>query len=119
MDNKRILLIDDDAELCGELAEILQDEGYVVQNTSDSVEGERLIEQHEFDIALFDFKISGMSGMDLLKKIKHKRPETKVFLISGRPFLEKLLEEEKLSSLVAGIISKPFKIDILLEKIRS
>ncbi len=115
---KKILLIDDDVQLCEEIAETLRDEGYFVDNTSDETQGEALIKNNIYDICLLDYKLSRLTGIELLKKIKQKSPRCAAFIVSGRPFIEKIIEEQNASSLVSGVIEKPFEIKDLLEKIR-
>ena len=117
MASQRIIVIDDDAELCEEIAEFLRDAGHFVKNTSDTLEGEALLESHQFDVALLDFKMKGSTGIDMLRKIRCKDSKMKIFIMTGRPFIEKLLEEEKMAHMVEGIISKPFKEKVLLNKI--
>jgi DNA-binding response OmpR family regulator len=117
MANGRILIIDDDVDLCEGMAEFLRDEGYTVENTSDPFAGEALIEKGQFDMALLDFKMTGLTGVDILKKIRSKDLKTKIIIVTGRPFIEKLLIEENLSHMVDGIISKPFNPNVLLSKI--
>lgn len=117
MANKSILIIDDDVELCEEIAETLQDEGYPVEYISDPDQGQNLINRKAFDIVIIDYKMPGLNGIELLKKIKEKNPQTKVFIATGRPFIDKLLEEQKASHLVSGVVNKPFNTDTLLEKI--
>ncbi len=116
---KKILIIDDDIELCQELAEILRDKGYTVDDTSDTGQGEVFIKENNYDVFLFDYKMRGLNGIDLLKKAKEKNAKSTVFIISGRPFIEKLLEEENVSHLVSGVINKPFDIEALLQKIKA
>ncbi|MDD4899612.1 MAG: response regulator [Candidatus Omnitrophica bacterium] len=116
---KKIIIVDDDAELAEEMAEILRDEGFIVENTSDTLHAEKLISSHSYDLYLLDYKMSHLSGVDLLKKIKFKDPESKVFIISGRPAIEKLLEEEKVNELVSAVFKKPFDIETLLQRIKS
>lgn len=118
MANKRILVIDDDVELREEISEILVGEGYLVKGTSDPLHGQGLIDTHKFDVAIIDYKLPGMTGVDLLRRIKKNNPGTKVFIVSGRSFLEKLIKEENVSHLVSGIISKPFDCEDLLKKIK-
>lgn len=115
---KRILIIDDDVELAEEMAEILRDEGYSVENISDSLEAEKLIKENVHDIYLLDYKMSGFNGIELLKKIKEKESKSIVFIISGKPFIEKLLKEENVQDLVACVINKPFDVEMLLQKIK-
>ncbi len=116
---KKILIVDDDTELCQELSEILRDEGYLVDEISDSMQAEYLIKQNSYGIYLFDYKMTGLNGVDLLRKVKEKDSKSVVFIISGRPFIEKLLEEENVSHLVSGVITKPFDIEMLVQKIKA
>jgi CheY-like chemotaxis protein len=120
MENKRVLVVDDDLELCEGISELLRDSGYDVQNTTDSVLGKEIIQDHHFDIILADYKISGtdgLNGIDLLKFAKNKNFATKVFIVSGRPFIEKLVEAEQSPCKIDGVITKPFKDKDLLERI--
>jgi DNA-binding NtrC family response regulator len=119
MDAKRILIIDDDVELCEELTEMLKDEKYYVENTSDTIHGEKLINDYDYDVLIIDMKMPRLSGVDLLKKAKTKNPAAKVIIMSGKPFIEKFLEEEQVIHLTEGIIKKPFHYTILLEKLNN
>jgi CheY-like chemotaxis protein len=114
---KKILIVDDDVALCDGIAELLLDEGYIVTNTSNPFKGKELIKTQHFDLALLDYKMSGLTGIDLLKDINTKK--TKVFFISGRPFLDKVLQEAGVSHLIEGIINKPFLAEDLLQKINT
>ena len=114
----RILIIDDDEDLCEGLSFILREDGYHVMSASTAVRGTELIDKHLFHIALLDYKMPRMTGVDLLKRIKAKNPETKVFIVSGKPFMRDLLKKEKISHLVEGVITKPFTENELLAAIR-
>ena len=116
---KRILLVDDDAELCRELAEILCDEGYYVDNLCDSVIAATFIKEKSYDIFLFDYKMSGLSGVDLIRLVKEKDPAGKILIISGRPYIDKILQRENVASLVAGVVPKPFNVISLLDKLKA
>lgn len=115
---KKILLIDDDVQLCEEVAETLRDEGYFVDNTSDEMQGEILIRDNIYDICLLDYKLPRLTGIELLKQIKQKNPRCAAFIVSGKPFIEKTIEEQNASGLVSGIIEKPFEVKYLLGKIK-
>lgn len=118
MVKKHILVIDDDAELCEQIAEILADEGYLVKSASDPAVGLSLIDAYKFDIAILDYKLPGMTGLDLLNYIKKDNPGTRVFIVSGMLHLSKLIKEKNASRLVSGIISKPFDCEELLKRIK-
>jgi DNA-binding NtrC family response regulator len=115
---KKIILIDDDIQLCEEVAEILRDEGYFVDNTSDEAQGEVLIKNNIYDICLLDYKMSRLTGIELLRKIKEKNPRCASFIVSGKPFIQKVIEEQNVAHLVSGIIEKPFEIKDVLDKIK-
>lgn len=115
----RVLIIEDDAELCDETAEILRSEGYDAKCVYDPEKGENLIERYPFDIVILDYKMPGMSGLELLKRIKAKNAKTKVIITTGKPFIEKLIEDEKLGHLVSRVIHKPFGHQTLLEAINN
>ncbi|HAF96335.1 MAG: hypothetical protein A2X34_04610 [Elusimicrobia bacterium GWC2_51_8] len=119
MAKKRILIIDDDAELGEEMAEILEAEGYSVEKVSDGLKGIELIRKNIYNVFLLDFKIQGMTGIDLLKIIRKKDPKAAVFFVSGRPGLDAILAAESLSDEIKGIIEKPFDSELLLEKVRA
>ncbi|OGX18263.1 MAG: hypothetical protein A3K83_06120 [Omnitrophica WOR_2 bacterium RBG_13_44_8b] len=116
---KKILIVDDDVGLAEEMAEILRDEGYWVESASDSSQGEKLIKENTHDIYLLDYKMSGLSGVDLLRKVKEKNSNSAVFIISGRPFIEKLLKEENVLHLLSGVVKKPFEISDLITQIET
>lgn len=115
---KKILIVDDDRSLCEEMAEILREEGYVVDSAFDPRRGMDLIKTHVYDLCLLDYKMPDLTGIDLLREAKEKNPQTAVLIVSGRPFIEKLIEKEKATGLVSGTVQKPFEIETLLRKIR-
>ena len=122
---KKILMIDDDEELCEETAEILTDEGYRVTTAFDGLGGKRLVEKYDYDILILDVKMPGLSGLDILESVKEQNKELKVIILTGRPLGTNLEEdrgcrdkEETTLKLADGIISKPFDIGILLSKIK-
>jgi DNA-binding response OmpR family regulator len=123
---EKILVIDDDEEMCEEIGEILRDEGYQVQISYNGIEGKRLADNCDYDILLLDLKIPGYDGFQILKSVKEKDRDLKVLVLTGSPVGSKLMREKgicienerEILKLAEGIISKPFDIQILLQKIR-
>lgn len=123
---KRILVIDDDEELCEETAEILKDQGYQVDIIFNGIKGKAALENNSYDILILDMKIPGMNGYEILKFIKEKKINLKTIVVTGRPVDSQLLqksrvcqEEEQLLKTADGFINKPFDIENLLKKIRT
>jgi len=114
---KKILIIDDDIELCEEMSEALKDEGYFVQTAFNANKGEKLLKKIKFDIILLDYKMPGLNGIEIMKKIKDAN--TKVIILSGKPFIEKLLKDNNIDNQLSGIITKPFDVNELIKKLKS
>lgn len=118
MDNKRILIIDDDIELCEELIDSLIEEGYSAESTQDPVKGISLMRDGGYDVILLDYRMPLLSGVDILKKLKADNVRKRIFIVSGRPSIEHVLKAENLSDMVSGIIPKPINFELLLEQIK-
>ncbi|MFA5039224.1 MAG: response regulator [Candidatus Omnitrophota bacterium] len=114
---KKILVIDDDKELTQEVKEFLQYAGYAVHTINDPLKVEAMVKKNAYDIVLLDLKMPHLSGTSLVKTIKDRVPDCRIFIISGRPFAEKLIEEEGLNNSVTGVISKPFYPEKILEQL--
>ena len=115
---KKILIIDDDAELCDELAELLNHEGYTTDIACDGIHGTACINNDNYDIILLDLKMPGLNGLDILRKLKKENTTSKVLIISGNPFIKDFVKKGDRLKLADGTISKPFDGQILLEKIK-
>jgi DNA-binding NtrC family response regulator len=113
---KKILIVDDDAELRANLSEILRGAGY---HTEEAASGKEAIEKavcEEYDIALLDLIMPGMNGRDTLVELKRINPKTKTIMITAFATVEDAVEAIKKGA--SDYISKPFKIDELLTTIR-
>lgn len=116
--SKRILIIDDDKELCEELSEILKEEDLDTDCALTPADGKKLLKTNNYDIVLIDFKLPQMSGIDLLKEVAEEVKNKKVFMISGGLFIKNLIAEQSLSHLVSGVFSKPFNLKVLLKELK-
>ncbi len=83
MNKKNLLIIDDDEELCEELQEILEDEGFSVKIAFSGIKGKDLLASGDFSLVLLDLKLPEINGLELLKFVRQTRPEMKVVIISG------------------------------------
>jgi len=125
---KKVLIIDDDEEICEELSEILRDEGYQVEAAYDGLKASRMIGLSKYGLILLDLKLPNLSGFELLKMIRQKNIQSKILILTGRPLLKKKYflmglatqtkEEENILNLANGIINKPFDVEFLLNTIR-
>lgn len=116
--SKKVLVIDDDKELCEELSEILREEGFNAQCALSHLKAKELLVENAFDVVLLDVKMPQVDGIEFLEEYKEKLRGVKLFIISGSLLISKLLAQRGLSHLVAEVFNKPFSIELLLEKIK-
>lgn len=109
---KKILIVDDDAELRANLTEILKGAGYATDETSSGAEALNKIHAKDFDIVLLDLMMPGMSGMEVLTEIKKSRPKIKAIMITAFATVNNAVDAIKKGA--SEYISKPFKIEELL-----
>ena len=112
----RLLIIDDDVDLCRGLADILSDAGYRVETANDAFAGLEMIEKDAFDVILLDIKLPGMNGIELLRRLRRNPPKGRIFIVSGAPDAEELLSAGEVYDMTSGVIRKPFDVG-RLEKI--
>ena len=115
--HKKILIVDDYESICNSLAMLFREDGYLVDNTSDSSEAALLIKKNRYDACVFDYKMKPLTGIDLLKMVKNKDPGCSVFIISGVLSIELISADKSVVSLATGLITKPFDAEELLKKI--
>ncbi|KAA0895266.1 sigma-54-dependent transcriptional regulator [Oryzomonas rubra] len=113
----RILIVDDELSMREFLAILLEREGYEVVVASNAEEALRQIGGSLFDLVISDVQMPGLSGIELLARIKQTTPETAVLMVTAFTAAEQAVEAMKLGAY--DYISKPFKneeIKILISK---
>jgi len=122
----KILLIDDDEELCTELGQVLEGEGFFVGTAFDGLKGLLHLQEEEYQIIILDLKLPGLSGFEVLKDLRKVDKHGKVIVLSGKPILAKSLrnndglsqeEEEKVLGLADMVVSKPFRVEDFIERV--
>lgn len=80
---QRVLIVDDEIEVCKVLQYFLTMKGYEVDTASDGATAIRKVKESRPHIVLLDIKMPGMGGLDVLKKIKAVDPSIGVIMISA------------------------------------
>jgi DNA-binding NtrC family response regulator len=78
-----ILVVDDDVDICRNLADILSDLGHHVETAHDGPSALELVRSRRFDVALLDLKMPGMDGLQLYREIKRLRPSMVALIVSA------------------------------------
>jgi len=114
-----ILVVDDSTFIRIGLRHYLENQDYTVYEASDGVEAMRLFEQQKLDIAILDISLQvgpgGKEGLSLARKIKEKKPEVGIILLSGNPsYYQEFLEISKKCGGIAYIYKgSNFKDELL------
>lgn len=117
MSKERILIIDDEVNVCRTLQVIMEDEGYVVVTAQDGQTALRLFQEEPFDVVLSDIRMANVDGMMVLERIKEIRPMTIVVLITGYGTMNTAIEAFR--SGADDFVPKPLDMDYLKKRIRT
>jgi CheY-like chemotaxis protein len=111
-DDRRVLVVDDDVDICHNLSDILGDLGYRVDCAHDGASALALVRDHAYDVALLDFKMPGMDGLTLYREIKKLRPETVALLVTA--YAGPTTADEALAAGTWRVVPKPVNFSKLL-----
>jgi EAL domain-containing protein (putative c-di-GMP-specific phosphodiesterase class I)/ActR/RegA family two-component response regulator len=84
----RVLVVDDDDALLRIHARALANKGYQVETAPDGAAAARAIETSSFDVILSDIDMPGMSGIELLQRVRTRDLDVPVVLVTGNPSVE-------------------------------
>ena len=108
----RVLVIDDDQSVLKALTRVLVQSGFEVQGANDALEGLTAATDPDTDVALVDIMMPNLSGIDVLKEIKAKRPSVEVIMMTGNATVETAVEAMKAGAY--HYLTKGFNIDELV-----
>jgi ActR/RegA family two-component response regulator len=108
-----ILVIEDEVAVNNNIRKILAKKGYQVDQAVTKEEALQKIEQRGYRLVLLDLKIPGVKGLELLRAIREKRPESLVIIITGYASIETAKETARLGAV--AYLPKPFTPDEIRE----
>ncbi len=113
----KILIVDDEINILKTLKFGLKsiEEAEILEATT-GFQALMLIEENNIDIVITDLKMPGIDGIELLRKIKEKDERVSVILITGYGTIQTAVEAIKKGA--EDYITKPFKVDELVMKVR-
>lgn len=113
----RLLLVEDDRELVGMLAEALRGEGYAVDVATDGQRGLHLGLTRQYDVLVVDRRLPVVDGLDLLGRLRSRAVRTPVLLLTAMGAVH-----DRVDGLDAGAddyLVKPFDLDELAARLRA
>ena len=112
---KKILIIDDDLDMCSLLSRFLNKKGYEAEVALNGIKGLARFNEEHFDIVLCDFRLGDRDGKEVLLKIKEVKPETIVIIITGYSDIKTAVDVIKLGAF--DYITKPLIPDEVINVI--
>ncbi len=113
----KVLIVDDEKRMCAILREALAAPHLAVTTAESGEAAWAALSLERFDVIVSDIKMTGMSGLDLLKKVKASSPETEVLLMTAYADARTAVEAMKAGAF--DYVIKPFEIEELRLKIRN
>ena len=116
MDQRKILLVEDEQKIADALKMGLTENGYDVETAYDGNIGWKLFEQYSFDLIILDINLPGITGYELCKRIRSRNAQVPVIMLTALNSLN-----DKIEGYDAGAddyIIKPFEFKELLMKMR-
>lgn len=113
----KILVVEDELQLCNDIAEDLELERYTAERCYDGEEAWERILVDSYDLVILDLNLPGMDGLDILRAARRERPELRVLILSARSSLS-----DKVTGLDLGAddyLTKLFELEELEARVRS
>ena len=111
----KVLVVDDDPQVCKTVSKILQENGYRVLSYTQPRQAIASVRKNPFDIALIDIKMPDLNGIEVVEKIKAHDPHISVVIMTAFPDVETAAETMRLGS--RDYITKPFREEELLSSV--
>ena len=116
MTNQKILIVEDDENIRETMKNILEQNGYQIDEAKTGKEAEQKIQTNFYNLALLDIKLPDMDGTKLLTKLQNESPKMMKIMVTGYPSLENAIEA--LNQGADAYVTKPVKPAKLLEIIK-
>jgi two-component system nitrogen regulation response regulator GlnG len=107
----RILVADDEESMRWVLSKALRKKGFTVDLAKDGEEALKLIQENAYDLAIFDIKMPGISGLDLLDKVRDLKSDVLTVIMTAEASMKNAVEAMKRGAY--DYITKPFDLDVI------
>jgi DNA-binding response OmpR family regulator len=113
----RMLLVEDEKKVSDLVARALRAERYAVDVAEDGQQGWALAEAYDYDLIILDLMLPGLSGTELLKRIRRKNQQVPILILTARDAME-----QKVQHFEAGAddyLTKPFAFAELIMRVKA
>ena len=113
----KILVVEDERQLCDDIAEDLELERYTVERCYDGLEAWERLSVESYDLVILDLNLPGMDGLDILEAVRQEQTDLRVLILSARSALP-----DRVAGLDLGAddyLTKPFALEELEARVRA
>lgn len=114
---EKILIIDDEVDICQLLCKFLEKKGYSADYSITGKKGLKQLKKEDYDLVLLDFRLPDMDGSEALKAIKNQNPSTQVIIITGYSDVKTAVDCIKLGA--SEYVTKPIHPEEILHSVKS
>ncbi|MCB9534934.1 MAG: response regulator [Myxococcales bacterium] len=111
----KILIVDDDRDICEYMRTMLEATGYEVATLSDPTRAVDRVREEEFHVLIIDLMMPKMDGIELIQRIRKVDSDVAIVVFTGYPSVETAVDALKLN--VSDYVKKPFDMDEFRDKI--
>ena len=105
----RILIVEDEIDLCDAIAEGLELDGYAVDRCYTGEAGYEMLMVETYDLVVLDLNLPGMDGMDVLREVRKVNKELKVLILSARSSVsDKVQGLDELEARIRSLLRRSF-----------
>jgi DNA-binding NtrC family response regulator len=115
-----LLIVDDERSIREACREVAQSLGFTAYSADSAEHAFRLLDGQPFDAVLLDLRLPGAGGLDALRRIKERRPDAVVIVVTGYGTVQSAVQAMKNGAY--DYVTKPFSLDelkMLLERVAS
>lgn len=111
----KVLLVDDEVDFLTALSERLENRGMMVNTVTSGEDAIIEVGNQKYDLIVLDLSMPGIDGLETLKRLKEKQPDSEIVMLTGQGTIKSTMEAMKLGA--EDFMEKPVNIADLLERI--
>ncbi|MBU4184845.1 MAG: response regulator [Proteobacteria bacterium] len=116
-EDKHILVVDDEPDMCWNFRQILEAEGYKVSTANGGEEAIDIVKKGNIDLIIMDVMLPGIDGIETYRRTRKIDANLPIIMITGYPSTNHAMEAIKLG--VVDYITKPFSNEYIINLIKS
>ncbi|HOB74612.1 MAG TPA: response regulator [Phycisphaerae bacterium] len=111
-----LLVVDDEEIICQGCRRVLSRQGFRVETANEAHAGLALASERDYDAILLDITMPRMDGIEFLEKLRQRKPDVPVIVITGHPTIANAASAVRLQA--SDYITKPFTPEMIIQSVR-